>query len=53
VVIPLDGPGRRGVDRLRLRFRIDAEAQLLVETRDLEAADAADSGVLRRLGPVR
>jgi molecular chaperone DnaK (HSP70) len=53
VVIPLDGPGRRGVDRLRLRFRIDAEAQLLVETRDLEAADAADGGVLRRLGPVR
>jgi hypothetical protein len=41
------------VDRLRLRFRIDAGAQLLVETHDLEVPTAADAAVERRLGPVR
>ncbi len=51
--IPLSSPGRRGVDRLRLRFHIDAEAQLLVECDDLEApADAGPRGG-QRLGPVR
>jgi molecular chaperone DnaK (HSP70) len=33
--LPLSPPGERGQDRLRLRFRIDADSQLLVETTDL------------------
>ncbi len=53
VVIPLASPGRRGVDRLRLQFRIDAEAQLVVEIHDLEEPAAADAGAAQRLGPVR
>jgi molecular chaperone DnaK (HSP70) len=53
VQIPLATPGRRGVDRLRLRFRIDAEAQLLVEIQDLEAPADAVAAAPRRLGPVR
>ncbi len=53
VQIPLATPGRRGVDRLRLRFRIDAEAQLLVEIQDLEAPADAVAGAPRLLGPVR
>ncbi len=53
VVIPLASPGRRGVDRLRLQFRIDAEAQLVVEIHDLEEPAAADAGATQRLGPVR
>ncbi|KEF43103.1 MAG: molecular chaperone DnaK [Cyanobium sp. CACIAM 14] len=50
--VPLASPGRRGVDRLRLRFRIDAGAQLLVEVHDLEAPAGDDSEALA-LGPVR
>ncbi|MEA5414311.1 Hsp70 family protein, partial [Synechococcus sp. BA-132 BA5] len=53
LAIPLASPGQRGVDRLRLRFSIDAEAQLLVECDDLEApADGGRRGA-QRLGPVR
>jgi molecular chaperone DnaK (HSP70) len=53
VLIPLAPPGRRGVDRLRLRFRIDGEAQLLMESQDLEAPGDAGGAVPQRLGPVR
>jgi molecular chaperone DnaK (HSP70) len=53
VAIPLASPGRRGVDRLRLRFRIDEQAQLLVEIHDLEASADAEGGRPMRLGPVR
>lgn len=51
--IPLASPGRRGVDRLRLRFHIDAEAQLLVECDDLEAPADAGRQAAQPLGPVR
>jgi molecular chaperone DnaK (HSP70) len=48
--LPLARPGEQGVDRLRLRFSIDAQAQLL-----LEADDLAEGTPLppRLLGPVR
>jgi molecular chaperone DnaK (HSP70) len=48
--LPLAAPGRRGVDRLRLRFGIDAAGQLVVEGEDLE--EASRIGPIR-LGPVR
>jgi hypothetical protein len=53
MLLPLATPGRRGVDRLRLRFAIDAEGALVVEGEDLEA-DAPEGGFgPLRLGPVR
>jgi molecular chaperone DnaK (HSP70) len=52
-LVPLAPPGRRGVDRLRLRFGIDAEGTLVVEGDDLEVeAPEGRLGPLR-LGPVR
>ncbi len=33
--LPLDPPGARGLDRLRLRFSIDREGQLVLEREDL------------------
>jgi hypothetical protein len=48
--LPLASPGRRGVDRLRLRFGIDADGQLVVEGEDLE--ESGRIGPIR-LGPVR
>jgi molecular chaperone DnaK (HSP70) len=48
--VPLNPPGQRGVDRLRLWFGIDGHGQLLLESEDLL------TGVLypaRPLGPVR
>jgi molecular chaperone DnaK (HSP70) len=51
--LPLRPPGRRGEDRLRLRFSIDGDGQLVMLGEDLAlpAAEAA-LGPLR-LGPVR
>ena len=56
--IHLNPPGRQGVDRLRLSFAIDREAQLTVECIDLELQDRSPKGSsphgnLIRLGPVR
>jgi hypothetical protein len=48
--LPLVSPGRRGIDRLRLRFGIDATGQLVVEGEDLE--ETGRIGPIR-LGPVR
>jgi molecular chaperone DnaK (HSP70) len=48
--LPLAGPGRRGEDRLRLRFGIDAGGQLTVEGEDLASGAALER---QRLGPVR
>jgi molecular chaperone DnaK (HSP70) len=48
--LELRPPGQRGEDRLRLRFSIDGEGQLLVEGEDLGGAAPL---ALRRLGPVR
>jgi molecular chaperone DnaK (HSP70) len=48
--LPLASPGQRGVDRLRLRFGIDAAGQLAVEGEDLVAGGTI--GPIR-LGPVR
>jgi hypothetical protein len=39
LTVPLDPPGRLGVDRLRLRFAIDAHSRLTVEIVDLERPD--------------
>lgn len=51
--LPLATPGRRGADRLRLRFWIDAEGQLLLQVMDLEhGSDPAESAPLK-LGPVQ
>ncbi|MFN9934425.1 MAG: Hsp70 family protein [Cyanobacteriota bacterium] len=50
--LPLKPPGRLGIDRLRLRFAIDADGRLTVEVEDLE--HPAGAAVSRRiLGPVR
>ncbi|MFN9619125.1 MAG: Hsp70 family protein [Synechococcaceae cyanobacterium] len=51
--LPLGPAGRRGEDRLRLRFSIDSDGQLVVLVEDL--ARPAGEAVLepRRLGPVR
>jgi len=46
----LQPPGQRGQDRLRLRFSIDGEGQLLVEGEDLGGGAPL---ARRRLGPVR
>ncbi|MCS5698411.1 Hsp70 family protein [Cyanobium sp. FGCU-52] len=49
--LPLQPPGHRGVDRLALRFAIDADGRLTLEVEDLEKPGA---GFGRRvLGPVR
>lgn len=48
--LPLPSPGRAGEDRLRLRFRIDAGGQLILEGEDLH--DGRPIGPLG-LGPVR
>jgi len=48
--LPLPTPGRAGEDCLRLRFRIDAGAQLILEGEDLR--DEQPIGPLC-LGPVR
>jgi molecular chaperone DnaK (HSP70) len=48
--LPLASPGRRGSDRLRLQFGIDAAGQLVVEGEDL--LETTRFGPLR-LGPVR
>ncbi|WP_216901537.1 Hsp70 family protein [Synechococcus sp. CCY 9618] len=53
MAIPLASPGRRGVDRLRLQFRIDAEAHLLVEISDLDTTAGGETAVTQCLGPVR
>lgn len=43
--LPLNPPGQRGQDRLRLCFRIDTESQLLMDTTDLLSGE--------RRGPIR
>ena len=48
--LPLQPPGRRGEDRLRLRFQIDSSGELLLEGDDLSSGAAL---ARRRLGPVR
>jgi hypothetical protein len=48
--LPLASPGRRGEDRLRLRFHIDASGQLLLEAQDLSSAQQLAP---LSLGPVR
>ena len=51
--VRLNPPGERGVDRLRLRFSIDPDGQLVVVAEDLQASDATSSMGPWRLGPVR
>lgn len=51
LTVPLAPPGRQGVDRLRLRFAVDASSQLTVEIEDLDHPDQPPGGHL--LGPVR
>ena len=51
--LPLDPPGRRGDDRLRLRFHIDANGDLQLEGEDLLASGGAGGIGPQRLGPVR
>lgn len=51
LAVPLTPPGRRGVDRLRLRCAIDANSALTVEIADLEHPDQPP--VRHRLGLVR
>ena len=59
LTIPLNPPGRQGVDRLRLSFSIDGEAQLTVKCTDLDLQDRSPQGLpptiadTVRLGPVR
>jgi hypothetical protein len=48
--LPLDPPGERGLDRLRLRFGIDAEGQLVLASEDLLSGATTAPLVL---GPVR
>jgi len=48
--LALTPPGRQGDDRLRLRFRIEASGQLLLEGEDLASGQALEP---QRLGPVR
>ncbi len=48
--VTLDPPGTCGIDRLRLRFSIDAEGQLLLESEDLLGGTITAARVL---GPVR
>ncbi|MEB3255367.1 MAG: Hsp70 family protein [Synechococcaceae cyanobacterium] len=51
--LPLRPPGRRGEDRLRLRFSIDADGQLVLAGEDLDLPAAQALLEPRRLGPVR
>ena len=59
LTIPLNPPGRQGVDRMRLSFAIDGEAQLTVKCTDLDPQDRSPEGLPTtvgdtvRLGPVR
>lgn len=48
--VPLDPPGSCGLDRLRLRFSIDADGQLLLESEDLLSGSL---NAARVLGAVR
>jgi hypothetical protein len=48
--LALTSPGQSGVDRLRLRFRIDSEGQLRVSCHDLATGEELPE---RPLGPVR
>jgi molecular chaperone DnaK (HSP70) len=48
--IPLQPPGSRGLDRLRLRFAINASGELQMSATDLLSGAALGE---RRLGPVR
>jgi molecular chaperone DnaK (HSP70) len=48
--IDLDPPGTRGVDRLRLHFRIDGQARLTMDSQDLIGGQRSE-GI--PLGPVR
>jgi hypothetical protein len=48
--LELPTPGRRGEDRLRLRFAIDAKGDLTMEAEDLRSGRSLGGG---RLGPVR
>jgi molecular chaperone DnaK (HSP70) len=47
--LALQPPGQAGEDRLRLRFQVDAEAQILLEGDDLATGERLEP---RRLGPV-
>ncbi len=47
--LPLDPPGRQGQDRLRLRFAIDSQGQLVMDSDDLLSGRP---GPTRLLGPV-
>lgn len=47
--LPLNPPGRQGVDRMRLHFSIDGQGQLVMESEDLLGGSR---GPTRRLGPV-
>lgn len=53
LVLPLASPGRRGEDRLRLRFAIDREGALVLEGEDLALDDPGGRLESWRLGPVR
>ena len=48
--VELATPGRRGEDRLRLRFEVDADGDLVLEAEDLGSGENLGR---RRLGPVR
>ena len=48
--LALQPPGQAGEDRLRLRFQVDAEAQIVLEGDDLATGERLEP---RRLGPVR
>jgi molecular chaperone DnaK (HSP70) len=52
-VLSLATPGRRGDDRLRLRFGIDAHGTLTMEAEDLTAAGPILTPTPLQLGPVR
>ncbi|MFM7266107.1 MAG: Hsp70 family protein [Cyanobium sp.] len=53
LILPLASPGRRGEDRLRLRFAIDSQGMLVLEGDDLAQGDSEGRLESRRLGPVR
>jgi len=51
LTVPLGPPGQRGVDRLRLRFAIDAQSQLTVAIEDLDVPQQPPT--YHQLGSVR
>jgi hypothetical protein len=51
--LTLATPGRRGDDRLRLRFGIDADGLLRLEGEDLQAEGVGPAIGPLQLGPVR